>query len=292
MLSNVSKSSDSLRGNTQMQDLWEAVEKESPVRTRRAPKVLDNDVYIGKVANVKERRGDVELEAMVRQQHTNFFMSESAQTLRERKSRLPAAERKSIRQRLTRAPSHLAPRTKSPTNLGHLMRNGDHSVNSPDRPDAVSPKATPKSKAKISPISSRRQPALRFQGLSTTEFFHEEWTPSLKYRPAQQVEPWQPLDGFSQSTRTLERRKLDPFTDINSYTGNYASAKAQYNSHAHVRSLDVKGQLGAGTLQRWKETLREDFARDNDNYSTNAHDAFLDDMRVALAHTSSFSTIK
>ena len=205
------------------------------MRTRRAPKVLDNDVYIGKVANVKERRGDVELEAMVRQQHTNFFMSESAQTLRERKSRLPAAERKSIRQRLTRAPSHLAPRTKSPTNLGHLMRNGDHSVNSPDRPDAVSPKATPKSKAKISPISSRRQPALRFQGLSTTEFFHEEWTPSLKYRPAQQVEPWQPLDGFSQSTRTLERRKLDPFTDINSYTGNYASAKAQYNSRERTR---------------------------------------------------------
>ena len=94
------------------------------------------------------------------------------------------------------------------------------------------------------------------------------------------------------STRTLERRKMNPFVDINSWMGNKYSAKAQFNSNAYVRPLDVKGNLGAEPVQRWKETLREDFARDSDNFSSNAHDSFLDDLRVALANTSSFSNLK
>ena len=91
------------------------------------------------------------------------------------------------------------------------------------------------------------------------------------------------VDGFSKSTRTLERRKLNPFLDINSWTGNFASAKAQFASHAYVRPLDNKGNLGARPVQQWKETLRETFATDMDNFSSNAHDANLDALRAAMA---------
>lgn len=85
---------------------------------------------------------------------------------------------------------------------------------------------------------------------------------------------------------------MDPFADINSFQGNKTSAKAQFASHAHVRPLDVKGQLGAGPVQRWKETLREDFANDNDNASSNMHDAMLDALRNAMGNTSTFSEVQ
>ena len=97
--------------------------------------------------------------------------------------------------------------------------------------------------------------------------------------------------GFAMSTRTLERRKMDPFADINSFTGNMQSAKAQFASHAHVRPLDNKGALGARPVQQWKETLREDFARDDDNFSSNAHDANLDALRTAMGGNDFFSDI-
>ena len=80
--------------------------------------------------------------------------------------------------------------------------------------------------------------------------------------------------------------------EINAYQGNYHSAKAQFASNAHVRPIDVKGQLGARAIQSWKETLREDFARDDDNFSSNAHDANLDALRDALKNTSTFSEIQ
>ena len=100
------------------------------------------------------------------------------------------------------------------------------------------------------------------------------------------------VEGFATSTRTLERRKMDPFADINSFQGNAHSAKSVLDHSAHVRPLDVKGQLGAGPVQRWKETLREDFANDNDNASSNMHDAMLDALRNAMGSQSSFSTIQ
>ena len=59
-----------------------------------------------------------------------------------------------------------------------------------------------------------------------------------------------------------------------------------------MRNLDVKGNLGAAPVQKWKESLREDFARDEDNYSSNAHDAYLDTLRTVLANTSSYSTLE
>ena len=55
-------------------------------------------------------------------------------------------------------------------------------------------------------------------------------------------------------------------------------------AHGHVRPLDVKGNLGARPIQQWKATLREDFARDDDNFSSNAHDAQLAKLREAMAN--------
>ena len=43
-----------------------------------------------------------------------------------------------------------------------------------------------------------------------------------------------------------------------------------------------EGQLGARAVQQWKEGLREDFAQDSDNLSSNAQDANLDALRQAL----------
>ena len=124
------------------------------------------------------------------------------------------------------------------------------------------------------------------------DFYQSDWRPSFTYRPAKQDKPWENLEGFANSTRTLERRKMDPFADINSFTGNKHSAKAQFNSHAHVRPPDNKGALGARPVQMWKETLREDFARDDDNHSSGAHDANLDMLRKAMGGTDFFSDIE
>ena len=44
----------------------------------------------------------------------------------------------------------------------------------------------------------------------------------------------------------------------------------------------MRGQLGARAVQQWKEGLREDFAQDSDNLSSNAQDANLDALRQAL----------
>ena len=75
---------------------------------------------------------------------------------------------------------------------------------------------------------------------------------------------------------------MNPFVDIQSFNG---AGRAT----GYVRPLDVKGQLGARAVQQWKESLREDFARDDDNYSSNAHDASMDALRAALGAGTTFS---
>jgi len=275
-----------------MQDLWVEIEKETPVKGLPGPRVLQNHIMVGKILNEKERRDELERLAHVRQQKINFYQSDSAKKLKNRKSDMPASERKSIRDRLTKRPSHAMPRPKSPTNLGHVLATGEFSASSPTR---ETPK-TPKSRAAISPpgteLATTRQRSPTFEGLSMRDFYQTDWKPAFNYRPSDPDKPWENVEGFAQSTRTLERRKMNPFLDINSYQGNRTSAKAQFNSNAWVRPLDVKGNLGAEPVQKWKETLREDFARDQDNFSSNSHDANLDEMRRILANTSNASQLQ
>lgn len=63
----------------------------------------------------------------------------------------------------------------------------------------------------------------------------------------------------------LHALRSNPDTHIEAYGSNFASAAALYDQKAYVRPADNKGGDG-GTLQRWKSTLREDFATDQDNY--------------------------
>jgi len=193
-----------------------------------------------------------------------------------------------VKDRLYKVPKHMEPKPKSPTNLGHMLVNGDVTAMS------YSPPKTPKSRAAVSSPGTSgegRIKASKFEGLTMRDFYAGEWAPSFEYKPAKQFTPWKNVEGFAQSTRTLERRKMDPFADINSFQGNAVSAKNSLDHSAHVRPLDVKGQLGAGPVQRWKETLREDFANDNDNASSNAHDAMLDALRNAM-QSSNFDDVQ
>lgn len=292
MLSNVTKSADVLRGNTQMQDLWLDIEKETSHwhAPNIAPKQVQEAERLGRRLNEIERQDELARLATMRQQRTNFFVSESAGKLMKAKTDMSKSERKTVRERLTkRTVACSTVKGKAATNLGHVLATGEHAANSP----VNSPPKTPKSRALVSSPNStqRTRNQSKFQGLTMNDFA-AEWAPSFEYKPAKQDKPWENVEGFATSTRTLERRKMDPFADINSFQGNKASAQAQFNSHAHVRPLDVKGQLGAGPVQRWKETLREDFANDNDNASSNMHDAMLDALRNAMGNTSSYSTVQ
>jgi len=295
MLSNVTKSADVLRGNTEMQDLWLEVEKETYVADLKAPRVLTNAIMNGKVQNEKEEQEERERVAHQRQQANNWYMSDSAKKLRARKTDMPASQRKTIQQRLQKRPGHTPPRPKSPMGLGHVLATGEYGPGSPDRKEYVKP--TPKSRAAVSApgtiIKSERMTDKPFQGLTMRDFYRNEWTPSFEYRPADHKAvikngtivkggPWKNVEGFAMSTRTLERRKMDPFADINSFQGNAYSAKMTY-ANGYVRPLDVKGNLGARPVQQWKETLRETFAMDTDNFSSNAHDANLDALRAAMS---------
>ena len=296
MLSNVTKSADVLRGATEMQDLWSEVEKMTPVKGLKGPRVLDNHIMYGKVMNEKEILDERERLAHVKQQKNNWYMSESAKKLKQRKSDMPASERKAIQNRLTKRPEHTPPRPKSPTGTGHMLATGEASPGRAkviadqiaDKPDSRAEVSTPGTLVKT---SRARERSSRFEGLTMQDFYQSDWKPSFTYRPAKQDHPWKNVEGFAMSTRTLERRKMDPFADINSFTGNMQSAKAQFASHAHVRPLDNKGALGARPVQQWKETLREDFARDDDNFSSNAHDANLDALRTAMGGNDFFSDI-
>ena len=295
MLSNVSKSADVLRGATEYQDLWADVEKETAVAGLKGPRVLKNAIMNGLMQQEEEERQVKERNSKLRRQHNNFYMSPGQEeALRARKSRMSNSERKDCMSRLAKRPEHTVVKPKSPTGLGHVCDDGSLAPSSPER----SPKKVPKSKGGGEAISTpgtivrttKQRARGKFEGLTAREFLNKEWTPAFPYRPAEHESgPWKSLDGFAMSTRTLERRKLNPFLDINAYQGNKYSAKAQFASHAHVRPIDVKGQLGARAIQQWKETLREDFARDDDNFSSNAHDANLDALRAALGAGTSTS---
>ena len=88
MLSNVTKTADVLRGDTQWQDLWAEVEKEHPVKGLPGPRVLQKEIMIGKTLNEKERREELERLAHIRQQRMNFYQSESTKTLKNRRSNM------------------------------------------------------------------------------------------------------------------------------------------------------------------------------------------------------------
>lgn len=293
MLANLSKSADVLRGATEMQDLWVEVEKETPPnKGLPPPRQLQAHIMVGKILDEKEKRDTMERLAHERQQRINFYQSDSAKKLKNRKSEMPAAERKAVRERLTKRPAHEQPRSKSATNLGHVLATGAMAPPMANR-------EPPKSRAAVSPpgtlVKSEMQRSRKgeFEGLTMHDFYSADWKPAFEYRPAQQDHPWEHVEGFAQSTRTLERRKMDPYLDINSFTGNAQSAKAVgHAARGWVRPLDVKGNLGGGPVQKWKESLREDFARDDDNYSSNAHDANLDAIRTILANTSDHSTLQ
>ena len=293
MLSNVSKTADILRGNTQMQDLWLEVEKETAGwhPGRPPPKQIQSAIREGMALNEKERHDILERMATRRQQFHNNYVSDSAMKLTLAKWQGDKKERKEIQDRLTkRTVSCLEIKPKAPTQLGHVLMTGEHSPQSPVR----QPKKTPKSRAVVSSPDTEGKTRTKksgFAGLTMSDFQTKDWTPSFEYRPAKQDHPWKNVEGFSVSTRTLERRKMDPFCDINSFTGNAYSAKQTF-SKGHVRPLDNKGQLGAGPVQAWKETLREDFANDNDNYSSNSHDAMLDALKAAMKSTSNFSQLQ
>ena len=232
MLSNVTKTNDVLRGATQMQDLWAEVEKETPAQGRPGPRVLQNHIMVGKVMDEQEKRDKLELLNRRRQQRNNFYISDSAKKLNNRKSSMDKEERKKVQSRLTQRPAHSPPRPKSPSNQGHVMFTGEPSPCSPKR----SPKS-PKSRAVVSTpgtmVESSRQRAARtgespaaFAGLTMQDFYAgDDWRPAFEYRPAVQDKPWENVEGFAQSTRTLERRKMDPYLDINSFQGNRLSAK-------------------------------------------------------------------
>ena len=232
MLSNVTKTNDVLRGATQMQDLWAEVEKETPAQGRPGPRVLQNHIMVGKVMDEQEKRDKLELLNRRRQQRNNFYISDSAKKLNNRKSSMDKEERKKVQSRLTQRPAHSPPRPKSPSNQGHVMFTGEPSPCSPKR----SPKS-PKSRAMVSTpgtmVESSRQRAARtgespaaFAGLTMQDFYAgDDWRPAFEYRPAVQDKPWENVEGFAQSTRALERRKMDPYLDINSFQGNRLSAK-------------------------------------------------------------------
>ena len=292
MISNVTKSADILRGATEWQDLWAEVEKELPVKGLPPPRVLQNEIMIGKVRNEQERREELERLAHTRQQRTNFYQSDSAKALKARKSSMTPVERKTIQSRLTRRTASCPAKPKSVTNLGfvtgeHHSTPGTRLKGSPDGKPVGSPQkkekggVVPKSKAGksdasertlrvvrgvrpagqprarplfidlyIDPLtypppltpclltltissryaygvhtvisppgtlvkSERRVGKKRFEGLGEDEWYRKEWTPSFEYRPAAQSSAWKEVEGFSKSTRTLERRKLNPFLDIN-----------------------------------------------------------------------------
>jgi len=292
MLSNVTKSADVLRGNTQHQDLWLEVEKETAHwhPGLPPPKEVQYEVRYGKWLNDQERREELERLATVRQQKINWYRSEPCRSLTSAKSGQTKAERKSARDRLTKVPKHMQPVDKVKTGKGHLLL----ATNEP-APMSISPPRTPKSRAAVSSPGTGGETRIKktqFQGLTMRDFYTGDWAPSFEYKPAKQSHPWTNLEGFAQSTRTLERRKMDPFADINSFQGNATSAKNTLDHSAHVRPLDAKGMLGAGPVQKWKETLREDFANDNDNFSSNQHDAMLDALRQAMGKNDNFSSVQ
>ena len=267
-----------------------------------------------------ERKLESERISRVRQQRINWYRRPKAETM-------APEERKAARERLYKTPAHIQQRDKSPTGLGHVLASGEtsphferagrkylmrqpksrggppqsshrssqssHRVGQQSHRGGGQPAhrgASPSRRPKTAPAAAggggdgeeKKQP---FEGLTMQDYLKTDWRPSFTYRPAKQEHAWENLEGFSKSTRSLERRKMDPFMDIQSYNG---AGRAT----GYVRPLDVKGQLGARAVQQWKNSLREDFAQDNDNFSSNAHDASMDALRSALGAGTMFAKAK
>ena len=334
MISNLSKSADVLRGATEMQDMWADIEKSSPVKPLKGPRVVPNHIMVGKIMTAAEERDNLERTCHRRQQKTNWYMSEHQKQLDlarrgiepAKKLTRPKTERKAIQNRL--ATSNTPPRPKSPMGLGHILKSGelapgkaalvprldmapkaqageepqlDVSDNAKAEPqatggwgsgwtswfaapassedkvtfregrpgDLTAKSSSPSSrKPKSSSLKQHGLPSNRsrtgtgqessrsrssrtsFGGLTLQDFYFEEWKPAFTYRAAEHEVSWKEVDGFVQSTRTNEKRKMDPFADINSFTGNQASAKVVFTAvqrmqgHGHVRSLDNKTPTG------------------------------------------------
>ena len=66
---------------------------------------------------------------------------------------------------------------------------------------------------------------------------------SIATRPA-----WRNVTGFPDFSLKGEHRKLNPFSDINSF--------ASRVGYSGARPLDCKGERGARPVQQWKEMLR------------------------------------
>jgi len=295
MLSHVTKSADALRGATQYQDLWSEIEKAHPVKPRAKPRALQDHMMNALTQEEAERRKNMERLAHERQQANNFYLSPEAQNLTRRKARVPLSERKVAQQRLCHRSIYRPARPKSATNVGFITADGMPAVFYPLATAASTPKPVPKSRAKVSPPDGAPQPTERrrnrpaFDGLTRREFYNPDWGPAMPYRPAVHDKPWEHLKGFAASTQTLERRKLDPKLDINSFQANKASAAALNMHDAYVRPIDASSQNKG--LQAWKETLREDFAREEDNYSTSGQDILLDELRKSMGVGTGFEGV-
>ena len=75
------------------------------------------------------------------------------------------------------------------------------------------------------------------------------WGPAGERKLSIATRPgWRNVTGFPNTTVISEHRKLNPFTDVNSY--------ASRVGHQGYRPLDCKGQNGGRPIQMWKEMLR------------------------------------
>ena len=75
------------------------------------------------------------------------------------------------------------------------------------------------------------------------------WGPAGERRLSVAHRPhWRNNVGFPDLTIQSEHRRMDPFSDINSY--------ASRTGYLGARPLDCKGMNGARPVQQWKEMLR------------------------------------
>jgi hypothetical protein len=91
------------------------------------------------------------------------------------------------------------------------------------------------------------------EGITEKDYRMAGWKPGESYRkysPTKHKHDWENVSGFTTSP-FLEQRKMNPLADINAFSNGGRMS-------GFVRPIDTKGQLGAGPLQMWKESLRED----------------------------------
>ena len=129
--------------------------------------------------------------------------------------------------------------------------------------------------------SSRPQvkPQPVYQSLTARAYFQDAgWKPGdsyAKYKPAKHPAEWANLDGFARMSRSYEIHHMNTFADITAFSS------GGYHPEAYVRPMDVKGQLGASSIQQWKEMLRQDFAQRSDTWQSE-DDAQIEELRKLL----------